>query len=963
MSARPRLSVPAAVLLAVCILVFGSPLAAQDPVIDPAEAYNQAVSAIAGEEWDKGLAVVNGIIQYYGQQGKQSFGAAFGHFFYLRGLLQIGKKNYEGALKSFQTCYEQYPNSKIADREAGQPDTGQPNIFRSAALVQWANVLMHQENYAEAATLYEKALEEGKDDPKVNRIYVTVNLGRCRIKAGDLDGGFGLISPALRNPRASDGLKEVVFLILSEDWSPQVALPPMREFLNEFRSIVSLDEPSERFERNARFRALAQEAFSNNDPIRALAWYSLIVDPASLVADIEEEIAELEAREVATELEDKKIEVLAELRAEKEKLRRQSWHLLNGVASAHFQMQNFSAAHVAFAKLSDEVPDDFPDRPVYLHNAVTAGVRIDEWDRAYHYGSIFLGDHREHELLPSVARVLVELIFLRGEYQKAYDIATDVRSSMDPGSEIRDIPDFVTGASAFHLEKLDVAESELASYLAGYPEGQRREPATYYAGLTKVRLSKWEEAASILNQFIETYPDSSMLPGALYQGALSEFMLDRFEPALAKVDRVIAQFPEDPAVARSWNLKGDLLASDGATFEAVEECYLNGKETAGQFHGEEETAAYALWQLVIQTGEVEQWEKATAHIAEFEERHAGSAYRLDVLAASLPTLVATGRIDDALTRLRETVFEFGDRPESEELALMFGSYIDFLQSHLTPDDALAELESQREKALTLPALAGWFQVGIVTILGGFDETEPIREKIDQEYYRLNAGFDSAQHSNFVIAELARWTARHRNKPGEARELYRFILDQRPGTANYHDALVEMAILEGESDDTEQQAAALAKFEQVLREAPRDELSELAVLNTARILTRQKKWEAAQSQWEAYLEKREWTVSRPEANYEFARCLDEQGNTADALKIYVSVYANFPGHLDWSTRAYMRTALIMKDAGEDLKALLVLRDMLTRMGHLDHPVIDEAKKRFVQWRAEYTPEKSKAKGES
>jgi hypothetical protein len=71
-----------------------------------------------------------------------------------------------------------------------------------------------------------------------------------------------------------------------------------------------------------------------------------------------------------------------------------------------------------------------------------------------------------------------------------------------------------------------------------------------------------------------------------------------------------------------------------------------------------------------------------------------------------------------------------------------------------------------------------------------------------------------------------------------------------------------------------------------------------------------------------------------------------------MKIYVSVYANFPGYLDWSTRAYLRAAAITKARGEDLKALKILQDMLKRMGHHKHPGVAKAKSVFGQWRNEY-----------
>ena len=812
---------------------------------------------------------------------------------------------------------------------------------------------MHQTNYAEAAKLYDKALAEGKNDRQINRIYIAVNLGRCRIKSGDLEGGFDLISPALSNERASEGLKQVIFMILAEDWSPQVELPPMRDFLNDFRTIVSQDRLEDRFERNARFQHLAQIAIESQDPIRSLAWYGLMVDPVNLTPMLDDQIRQMEEREVPQELETRKQEAISTLQEERAKLKTGSWDLINGVGSAHFQMRNFSASYVAFRKLCEEVQDDHVDRPVYLHNAVASAAQIDKWREAYHYGKIFLDAYPEHELMPGVARVLVEVVYLRGEYQEAYDIATDVREGMDPGSEIRDIPDFVTGACAFHLGNLDEAEAELDAYRQNYPEGQRLEPVEFYAGLTKVQLYKWEEAAQILNAFIDKYPKSGMLPGALYQCALAEFMLDQLDPALAKVERLHAEFPNNELVASSWNLKGDIYATQERSFDEVEPCYLQAKMLADENPGQEETAAYALWQLEIHTADLQDWQKAAAHLKDFEENHAESAYRTEFLTAALPTFVELGRADEAVSRLRRIVREFGSQPESSELAEMFGTYLDFLKSNYEQEPALQELRALRMDQDVAPALDGWLRIGLVDVLSGV-ESQEAEDEARQQYFQLHAKFDPAQQSNYVIVQLARWLARERNLPDEATKLYDYIINQRPGTANYDYALVDTAEIQAKSDDPAQRAQGLEKFQRVLSEIPNEELQELAVLGIARLLTQDKKHAEAQPYWEQYLDNRGWTVSRPEANYNYAHCLDEQGQTNDALKIYVSVYANFPGHLDWSTRAYVRTALILKEGGHDLKALLVLRDMIQRMGHHNHPVVAQAKQLFVKWRAEYQP---------
>ncbi|MEM7699633.1 MAG: tetratricopeptide repeat protein [Verrucomicrobiota bacterium] len=910
------------------------------------------------------MDAINGILQAYSaSEGRDQFGPVFGHFFYLRGIVQINREQYPAALESFKICYEQFKNSEDLEKQptSNRGRTLMPNLFRNAAQVQWANILMLQEDYAGAAELFERVLKEGPNDPKINRIFVTVNLGRCKIKAGDLEGGFKLISPALQNPRASEGLKQVVFLIIAEDWSPQVDLPPMREFLNEARAVVNLDSAEDRYSRNDRFQRLAQDAFANQDPIRALAWYSLMVDPATLIPGVEKEIAQLEAREVSVAMQAKKTQFLEDLAKKKQKMRTDSWNIINGLGSAHFTMRNFGASYVAFSKLAEEVPESHKDRALYHHNSVVSAAQTNRWRDTYRFGKIFLLDYPEHELKPGVARVLVEVVFLNGEYQEAYDIAKDVRTDMELGSSIRDVPDFVVGASAFQLDKVEEAEQELDGYLVSYPEGERREPVQFFAGLTKVRLYKWEEAATILNQFIETYPESGMIPAALYQCALSEFMLDRYEASLAKVERIIAEYPDDPSIARAWNLKGDIFSTEERPFEEVEPCYLTGRDRAYELEGEEETAAYAIWQLLMSTVDLAEWEKAEEHRDQFEARHADSLYRLDFLAASLPIFVEKSDIAGALDRLRPIIFEYGDRPESSELVEMFGTYLDFVQTHLDPREALQELQTQIEPALESPALHGWFRYAMFDTLGKLDENPKIREAMDQQYYRLGAGFDPSQQSNFVIVQHARWIAQKRRKPEQARQYYDFIIDNRPGTPNYDYALVDTAKLLAQSDKPEERAEAMSRFERAFSEIADDELRELCVLGMARLKVRDKNFAEAQPLWEQYLENREWTVARAEANYQYARSLDEQGQTNEALKIYVSIYANFPGHLDWSTRAYLRTATILKDSGEDLKSLLVLQDMLKRMGHHDHPVITRAKQVFVEWRAEYQPADGKGKG--
>lgn len=929
----------------------------EEDFTDPVVGYNKAVSAVQLQKWDEALKWSNGIIGELGDGAMDRYGPVFGHFHFLKGLALLGKEDLPGAVAAFKTCYEKFSNEILTTGTDEEKKNKLPNLFRNAALVQWANVEMRMEKYVVARDLYEKILVEGKNDSKVNLIYVGVNLGRCYLKAGDLEKGYEFMVSPLGNENLSDGLRETIFMVMAEDWTPEVEFPRVRAFLNEHSAVVDLDPFLERYERNERFQYLAQVALQNQDPVRSLGWYERMVNPRLLRPEFQARYDSLKNRVVASSLEEKKASTLAELEKQMQALEKGYIQILNGVGSAHFMMQNFSGSYVAFSELSDQAGKAHPERAVFLHNAVVSAAQIERWKEAYRYGRQFLDEFPEHELRPGVARVLVEVLFLREEYGEAYSVSGEVRQDMEEGEEIRDIPDFVYGASAFHLGHMEEAETELSTYFKVHEQGERKEMVHFFLGLTKVQLQKWGDAAEIMNSYLETYPKTPLVPPVLYQAALSEFMIDDTEAALQKVIRIHDEYPSHEVGPPSWNLRGDISVALEDTYENVVACYEKGRD-GGVKMNQPDTTAYALWQLLMQTSDQEDWGKAAEHYGQFQEGYAESDYRFDVLVAALPMLIEQGRQDEGLEQLRDVVWEHRDDPESTVLAEMFGSYVDFLESNYEPEKLAEEMIELQSRRGTTPTLKGWTTVALVDSL---EKQEADQERINQHFYRLEAGFDPAAHSNYPTVRLARWVSDVRKKPQEAQKLYEYILDNRPGTVNYDFCLVDVAEIQAKSEDAAEREAAMEKFQTVLAQFPNEELQEKSVLGMARIRMKEQKWAEAQGFWEQYLENRQWTLSRPEANYQLAYSFDKQGNVADALKIYVSVYANFPGHLDWSTRAYLRTAAITKGRGDDLKALKILQDMLKRMGHLDHPGVEKGKELFTKWRREYAAQQENQKG--
>ncbi len=925
---------------------------------DIGEAYIKTIQQVQAEKYEEAIASCNQILTKWEPNGKgrKMFGPVFGHWYYLRGLSQMGLKQWDPAGESFEKCYD-LTNDNIVTPD-GNPVNWQPNQFRMHSLAQWGNIRMFVEDYAKARDLYRKALKEDKGNrlPIRQRIYIAVNLGRCLIKAGDVEEGYNYIVGVLDHEKASSQLKNTVFAILADDWSPKVSRAETLKFLDQYRHIPNSDTLEDRVNRNHKFHYLGGLALQNGDPLLALAWYRLVAHPGRQIAEHDHQIQLYEQRKQADkrpEVAQMADELIGELRDQQAKMREELWEMIATSGTCHFQLKNFSASYAAFALLSDVVPDH-SRRPEFLHNAVVSAVQTDDWGAAYNHGKSFLAEFPKHQLKPAVVRYLVEIVFINGDYQEAYDIATEVRVDMEVGSEMRDIPDFIVGACAFQLGRPEEAEQELEAYLKNYSPAKREELARYFLGSSKMQMFKWQEGSDIFDSFLADFPGSAVTPSVLYQNGLCKFMLDDNEAAKPLVVRLLEKFPTAEEVPRGWNLWGDIASIEEASYEEViRPSYLKGKETASQFPGQAEVAAYSLWQLLMNAASLEAWEESGSFFDELDRDHPDTAYRADALIGALPTLVALGRTDEALARQQKLLFEKGSDPTSG-VAELFGTYLDFLKEHL-PDELLQRMDDLSGSPDAGPTLQAWTRIGKIQQLE--EQKGDQQSDINVQFFALDSRFNPEEQSNYVIVRLARWLTEERNDPERAATYYDYILKNRPGTEDYDFALLDRARIDAKSSAPEARERAMMYFDRVLNEFDNADLAEEASIGIARLLTQDKNWPAAQARWETYMDNRQWNRYSAEANFSYALCLDQQGQTSEALVVYINTYNAFPGHADWSTKAYLRSALIMKEKGEDLKALLILKDMLTRLKNIDHPNLDKGMQLFLKWRAEYVPKES------
>lgn len=978
------------------MLISASSLSAQEEegAPDIVASYNATTEAIGKNQFDAALELCNKIIDQYGdaEKGRELFGPVYGHWFYMRGLAYIGLKDWDAASTNFEICYlctdkpekvlqckncrgfgritktsfeDKDPDGKIPCPECGgitYRENSQPNGFRMHSLVQWGNCRMIQEDFAKARDLYRKALAEDHQGKLTRnwKLYVAVNLGRCLIKAGDVEEGYEYTIRALESPDFNIALKQVVFQILANDWSPLVDSEPVQNFIYLYDYVPISAPMKDRVPLNPVFYNLANLALEQNDPILSLSWLRLIGHPAEVVFELDQGIALLEARKVSDPREevipliDKEIEKQKKQRAQ---LKDNLWAMLSTTGMSHYRMKNYGASLAVYDELSRFAPKTHEGRPEFLHNAVVSAVQIKDWATAYEHGKTFLAEFPQHKLMPGVVRILVELIFIQGNYQESYDISREVREDMEVGSPIRDIPDFVYGASAYQLGKFVEAEANLTAYLKNYQPAQRAELAKYYLGSTKIHFYKWQEATDLFDPFLKDYPGSPVTSSVLYQNGLSKFMLDDNEAALQLVVNLIENYSTAEEVPAGWNLRGDINSINEADYDTkIYPAYENAISTSALIPGKEEIAAYAIWQLMMNLADLERWEEAGTYFDRFQKEHPDSGYRVDMLIGSLETLVELGRGDEAIQRQEDLLFATGGDPERGELGELFATYLEFIQEN-DSENVAERLDKLAMNNTASPALKAWAQIGQIEVLEKADGDHD--EAIQAKFYLINNGFKPEEHSNYVIVRLARWHSVTRKRPDEAAPLYDYILESREGTDDFDLALLDRAEIDATSDIPEDRSRAMENFDRILNEFGNAELAETASVGVARLLTADKKFAEALPRWEDYMDNSGWNKFASEANYNYALCLDQTGKTKEALVVYINTYNAFPGHADFSTASYLRAALLMKEKKEDLKALLILKDMLTRLKNIDHPNKDKGLKLFEKWKSEYVPPRKEA----
>ena len=926
-------------------------LAAQG--INLVKSYDEAVAALDRADYEKGLGIVNPVLEQYAKSGLQRYGPAFGHFYYLRGMLLIRQKKYEDAIEPLRICYEEYSNEEAGENRP-------PNLFHVHALMQWGACLQALEKYEDAKAKFEQTLKEDpRREPRINRLAVQMNLARCLIRTGQEKEGTAMLNKVLNLDGLSPEAIQDAFTVLAADGMSSLEGPDVMQIVQQHSGSL-FGSVNDRAVMNPRLASLATKALQQNNPLQAIVWYNLMTPPNQAIEEQEkrkksfqdrrQQAAAQSRQDVVTKID----AVLKEIDEEITKQREMHAGTLLGMGAAHYQIGNIAAARAAYRQLIDYFPD-YGDRALVLHNLIICSTNLQRWNDAFEYGNQFYEEFPKHELRPSISRVLAEVVFLRGDYQKSLSMAREARAGIEPGKMEREGLDFVAASSLYQMGQWAAAETELKAYVDQHPQGPRLEMVQFNLASTKVKLSKWDEAAPLLDQFTENFRDSQYRSTALYLGGLAWLILNEPTDSLIRINRLLAQHPTAPEVAGAHTIKGDSQSALEHPYDDIVRSYQMGKsEAERQGTRGTDVAGYALKQLVVTASTAERWDEAMNYFQQFQERYQDTTWRIDAVISSLDAHVALDKKEEAREMLENLVTEFSNS-SGPDFDRMFRSYMDFLTDEYSEEEMMNALNRYAEsKAANSPALKSWIILGQIEVLENVDEDEsPDTKKIDALFQQLNQLNASSgdKLSNDALVRLAQWH-HQKNNQAAALDIFNFIMKERPDGGAYGRALIETAKIDSSTDEPKRLDLAKEKFERVLNELDTPDLQEEAILGVARILIKEKDWDEALSYWLTYLDENSWTLARAEANYHYAYCLDQQKEREEALTVYISVFANFSGHLDWSMPASVRAAEILHETGRELDALTFLQDVLRRTKDQKHPDIDRAKNVFFKWREEY-----------
>ena len=911
-------------LLALAFAATAVPASAQESLPELVDA---ALLAMKEEKWAEALAL-NTKAAGFGKNPKmaiQLYGAQFGTIIYRKGMCELKLKKFDDAMKSFESCYKDYPNDKVA---------GGGNVFQKMSLLKWGDAAFGLEDNELAITQWKKFLQErDKAKDKYSQGSFHVNMAIAHYRLGKITEGSEHLETAIQNKDTFPTPDEAIVAGFQALVSAAITKPDERALLDftakNRGGLIVAPYAMQRYSKV--FMKLAADALEANMTESALSLYQFVPATEVAIDDLRARIRDMghlpRLSSGTLRLDKASLETqLTALEAEQRGNKSIEMFKLAVIAYIHETNGNVYGSHAAYLQLEKYFPKSEKREDNLFHLVRTSSV-VGNIMATQKYGELFLATFPESKYKPDVQKLMLSSLFFDGKYEICIEIAGDIieKKKANEGTAEHDLVLFVLGGSYFYTGQYDKAAPLLDQHVEKYPESVFAMSASYFQASNVSRLQFWSKAAKLLDAFLEKYksdPNQSYIPLALYDRANAHYAEEENEPALEKTARIIKEFADSPVLDQAYNLRGNVLQILKQGDEA-EAAYLKAIEI-GEIREHDGVVGEALYYLTALLGEHKKGEDfgprlkdAVAHADKYWKEYAeGSPYRSQVAVAQMYAMESVGRGEEALKRLQEVISDMAKQTESVGLEQAINSYTEFYLEKHTPEE-LKEHYYNFEGIGTADKAAR--AILRIAIIGVFEAVAKDKEKPDKQraaeamitvlFRDLKTEFDLKELSNFILVKLGDYLRTNTSAPREAIPYYDEALS-RPDQSYLFQALGGRADVYGKSPQPADMEKGIVDFERIFNDSQEKPEREFALFRIIEILMKKGDYAKTAERANQYLDREEgkslgFTKYSPEVGLMLADTFDKRNMVDDAIAMYVKVFSAHMGYIKISAPAIAR----------------------------------------------------------
>lgn len=877
----------------------GQGRAAAHPEAAQADALHaQGAAAMEAEHWEDALKLFDRCIELYGKDAIKKFGPSFGANWYRKGVCEAALGRLDAAIKSFETCYRDFPNKgKTRD-----------NIFHKRALLRWAETANKAGQPAEALRLFQKFMaERDRQNDTFDPASYYLSVAVCHLRLGNLAMGAENLETAVRNKNGFGSPESGIVGALQELTAAAITKKDERILLSFFEGVRGslAMEPFEMAAYPGEFIKLANDALAAGMDSAALAIFRLLPASEAMEEDLRVKLDLLGEAPQMVRPGTRPLPklVLEERLAALEKARREgNSHeilLLEASAGFHEKRGNLRGARAAFAELEARFPKA-TRRADHLFHLVRLDSAIGDAEDSSKHAAKLMAEFPDSPRTTAVRRMVLVALFEAGQHEACIKAASELLPKLAEGSQDHDACLRVLANSFEQTGRFEEARPLLERYLALYPSSPHAQAALYLQAANRVETQQWEEAAKLLDAFIAKYPDAATNP------YLASALLDRAEccastgdndAALAHLKRLENDFPDSEVLANAQGLKGDLLLRQNRGAEA-EESLKKALQQAEKL-GQREAAAEILLRMVdLLDNDPKRLKEAVPWCERFWKNYSDLAPLCCRMAiAQAEPMAAAGKSEQALERLSKELSARIANPAAgspDELARPYAKLyaksngLDELKRHFAEFPGVKPEDKQARAALRI--------LVIETVEDDLDASDhAAKAKADALmrtlFQELKADFEAKDLPPGILVRTGDFLRTRTSAPRQALPYYEEALARKDEATRFPALLGRAAVLAEGSK--EERAAAIKDLEEVFAgsKEPREREDALFWL----VMTRMKAadFAAAGESATRYLAADSgFQRLVPEVRLALARSYQERGMANEAIAAHAKVWADF-----------------------------------------------------------------------